>query len=561
MRWAIASAGCNMRNAFLALLVVLAAAPLAWAQQYPQANMQPNPYAQPGMQPNPYAPQPGVQPNPYYGAPPPNGPQVQRVQYPYGSYGYSPAPVYAYPQRGGYAPNYYGYNTGYGVNYYYVQNPYTNYAPYRPAVAGPLPAAQPSWPQPSQPLPPVSQEEIAPGSVVPLEGDPEGEVPAPAAGISFRRATAECLWSDAGYTATFMRPMHMNGPLATTGSTTDAIPGALGQPSTLALFGDKSVDFGLFSGARAELGIFLDHENRFSLEVGGFILFPNTSSFFTSADQNGNPVISRPYFNIGSDPGNGLSPNEQFRFANSLQGFLTGTFAVDLKSQMEGFEFNARFHSYIQDRYHIDLLGGFRYLRLDESLQTRELVNALPGTTVPFAGGTYNPPDFITDQDNFRTINQFIGSQLGARLSWEERWFTLDAFAKLALGATLEHADINGSTTLNSPTGTQTANGGVLALPSNSGSFNRTIFGVVPECGFDLGVNITQYIRVKLGYSFLYWNHVDRPGSQYDLNINPGQVNSSAFFGQTGGPPGPAHRFNDEVFWTNSFNLGLEVHF
>ena len=109
--------------------------------------------------------------------------------------------------------------------------------------------------------------------------------------------------------------------------------------------------------------------------------------------------------------------------------------------------------------------------------------------------------------------------------------------------------------------GSQTANGGVLALPSNSGSFGRTVFGVVPEAGFDLSVNVTQNVRVKLGYSFLYWNHVVRPGSQYDLTINPGQVNSSFFFGQTTGPAAPAHRFNEEVFWTNSFNLGLEVHF
>ncbi len=540
VRWANPSAGCNMRNVFLTFLALLASAPLGIAQQ-------PNPYAQ-------------AQANGYAQA---AASGVQPVQYPYGYYGSSAAPAFAYPPQSGYAPNYgyntgypIGYNNGYGVNYYYVQNPYANPGPYRPAGAAPAPApaATTSWPQPVQNLPPLpTQEEVA---GIPLEGDPLGQTHAPVAGISFRRPTADCFWFDPSYTATFMRPMHMNGPLVTTGSVNDPIPGALNQPGTLVLFGQNTVDFGLFSGARAELGIFLDRENHFSLDVTGFYLVQNTSSFFIGADPNGNPLIARPYFNVAD------GFNQQYRFVNSQQGLLTGTFAVDMRSQMAGLEFNAAFHSYIQDRYHAELLGGFRYLRLSESLQTSEQVNALNGTTIPFAGSTFNPPDFVTDQDNFTTLNQFYGPQVGARLSWEERWFTLDAFAKLALGANVERTDINGSTTLITPgQAAQTANGGVLAVPSNSGSFSRSVFDVVPECGFDLSVNITQNIRVKFGYSFLYWSHVVRPGSQYSTDINPGQVNSSFFFGQTTGPNAPVHRFNEEVFWTNSFNLGLEVHF
>jgi len=531
----------------LAFLALLAFAPLGMAQQ-------PNPYAQAqadGYAASAQAPAGGQQ-YPYS--------QVQRVQYPYGSYGYSPAQGYAYPPRYSYAPyGYnsgaaYGYNNGYGVNYYYVQNPYANSGPYRPAVAGPAPSAAPNWPQPIQNLPPLpAQEEVG---AAPLEADPDVAPHGPGAGVNFRRPTAECLWFSSDYTATFLRPMHMNGPLVTNGSVGDPLPGALGQPGTTVLFGDKSVDFGLFSGVRADLGIFLDRDNRFSLDFNAFYLFPNTSSFYVSADQNGNPVISRPYFNVADGFG------QQFRLANSQPGLLSGTFAVDMRSQMAGAEFNGAFHSYVQDRYHFQLLGGFRYLRLDESLQTREQVNGVNGTTVPFAGGTFNPPDFITDQDNFHTVNQFYGPQVGARLNWEERWFTLGAFSKLALGATVERTDINGSTTLVIPgQGTQTANGGVLALPSNSGSFSRSVFGIVPECGSDLSVNITQNVQLKFGYSFLYWNHVVRPGSQYDLNINPGQINSSFFFGNTTGPAAPAHHFNEEVFWTNSFNLGLEVHF
>ena len=354
----------------------------------------------------------------------------------------------------------------------------------------------------------------------------------------------------------------MNGPLVTSGSTGDAVPGALGQPNTAALFGANNVDFGLFSGIRADLGLFLDYDNRFSIDLGGFYLPPNSSSYSIAGDSSGNPLIARPYFNVGSDTAVGLTPNTPDRFTNSFPEALTGAIAIELRSQMAGAEINAAFHSYLQDRYHLEFFGGLRYLRLEESLQIHEQVNALNGTPVPFAGGTFASPDFITDQDNFHTLNQFIGPQIGARLNWEERWFSLGAFAKVALGATLEHSDIGGSTTLNVPGGaSQTANGGVLALPSNSGSLDHSTFGIVPEFGLELRVNLTQNVALTFGYSFLLWNHVIRPGSQYDLDINPGQVNSSSFFGQTTGTVAPAQRFNEEVFWTNSFNLGLEVHF
>lgn len=515
------------RRVFLAAaLVLLATATFGFAQPYPQFAVPPNPY------------------NGYYQAYQP----MRQAQYPYAYYGNSPTQAYMYAQRTPYVP--YAYNRG-NTPYYYVQNPYTqnpyNYsAPTRAADISPSPA--PAWPAPVQATPP-QEPEPAPTEVV--------DVPAPprAPALNFRRPTGECFWIDAGYVATIIRPMHMNGPLLTTASAAETNAGSLTQPTTLVLFGDRSVDFGLFSGMRAELGLFLDSENRFSLDLSGLYLFANTQSYLATANQNGFPVISRPYFNVAD----GFTG--QFRLANSFPGLLTGGVAVDARSQMGGLELNARYHGYVQDRYHIESLAGFRYLRFSESLRIREQVNPLPGGTVPFAGSTLAPPSFVTDEDNFRTVNQFIGPQLGARLTWEERWFSLAGFAKVGLGATLERTEIFGSTTMVAPTGSTTASGGVLALPSNSGTFNRAVFGLLPEFGIDLSANITPHIRVKAGYSVLLWNHVVRPGSQYDLNLNPAQINSSFLFNGVSGPSRPAYRFNEESFFSHSINLGLEVHF
>ena len=84
------------------------------------------------------------------------------------------------------------------------------------------------------------------------------------------------------------------------------------------------------------------------------------------------------------------------------------------------------------------------------------------------------------------------GVQLGGKVRWQEDWFFVGAYGKVAFGATQQSVLINGSTTVHSATlGDQTATGGILALPSNIGDYRRTIFGIVPEAGINFGVEFT----------------------------------------------------------------------
>jgi hypothetical protein len=137
----------------------------------------------------------------------------------------------------------------------------------------------------------------------------------------------------------------------------------------------------------------------------------------------------------------------------------------------------------------------------------------------------------------------------------------LEAFAKLGLGITHQQADINGSTSLSSAAGIQTVPGGVLALPSNIGHHSRTQFGIIPEFGVNVGVEVCEHVRLNVGYSLLMWNRVLRPAAQIDHAVNPTQIPSNAAFGTLGGPNAPQYRFNDEFFWTHTFSLGLEFHY
>ena len=190
-----------------------------------------------------------------------------------------------------------------------------------------------------------------------------------------------------------------------------------------------------------------------------------------------------------------------------------------------------------------------------------ENINGINGNTIQFP---VNGPGFssVTDQDSFSTTNQFYGAQLGGRLTWENKWFDAGAFAKLGLGATMQRVNINGTTTFFSPAGNQTVTGGLLALSSNIGTYNRTVFGVLPEMGFNFGVHFNDHVRLNFGYSCMLWNRVVRPDMQYDHNVNTNLAPTGNFNpGNVTGLVSPQFRFNDELFWINSFKVGLEFRY
>src|SRR5439155_16426377 len=114
---------------------------------------------------------------------------------------------------------------------------------------------------------------------------------------------------------------------------------------------------------------------------------------------------------------------------------------------------------------------------------------------------------------------------------------------------TREAANIEGSTSLQTPTTTVTVPGGVLAVASNSGRNARNEFAAVPEVGVNLGWQLRPWLRANIGFTFLYWSNVLRPGDQIDRTINFAQVPSDPTFGLPGGPRRPAFTFNETDFW------------
>ena len=231
------------------------------------------------------------------------------------------------------------------------------------------------------------------------------------------------------------------------------------------------------------------------------------------------------------------------------------------KTDFWGIELNGRTHGYFGPGTHLDVLVGFRTLRLDDSLRIQDQATDVDGGFLTFKKAPLGPGDSLVEIDHFGTSNQFFGGQLGGEFLWEHPCFSVGLIAKLAVGATQQDARIDGSAisvpAVGPPT---TAPGGILTQVSNIGTYSRYVFGIVPEVGASLNFDVTSNIRLRTAYSFMAMNSVLRPGDIIDRTVNPGLPAGSPAFG-TPGPARPAFTFRDETFTMHTFSFGVEVHF
>ena len=140
--------------------------------------------------------------------------------------------------------------------------------------------------------------------------------------------------------------------------------------------------------------------------------------------------------------------------------------------------------------------------------------------------------------------------------------WSAELLTKLALGDTHQIVSINGSQVQDDNVlGISTFRGGLLALPTNIGRFTQDRFSVVPELGLNLGYQVTDHLRLVVGYSFLYWSSVVRPGGQSDRNLDvtniPNFISTALPTGQ--GRPAPLLQTTD--FWAQGINFGLQFRF
>jgi hypothetical protein len=197
------------------------------------------------------------------------------------------------------------------------------------------------------------------------------------------------------------------------------------------------------------------------------------------------------------------------------------------------------------------MLFGYRTLGLDEGLTINEQLTTRSLPT----------PQTYRVQDRFETSNRFYGGQIGVDGEYRFGSFSVGARAKLGLGNTQQMAVLSGFTTRqigsNPP---ETQPGGLLVLNgTNLGRHYHDSFTVVPEFGLTFGYQLTSWCRATIGYNFLYWSNVIRPGGTIDRGVNTAYVPfAPALPPGAGVPVRPAFINGNSDFWAQGLTLGLE---
>jgi hypothetical protein len=345
-------------------------------------------------------------------------------------------------------------------------------------------------------------------------------------------------------------------PLVTTNITND-VPqdeaGVLTSPTTRILFGGRDVLDDQFDGGRLRFGLWLDRCHTWGVGFEYFQIGSESDNF--SRTSTGDPILARPFFNTQT----GVEDSELVAYP----GVISGRVAVRAESEFQGAGVHFRYLRCCDqgcskwlfcgcpEHYcsRTEAMIGYRYLQLDESVQVTE--NLVSGLT--------NEPGSFDIVDRFETRNEFNGVDLGWSYRHTRGYWTMDCLLRLGVGNTRQTVRINGQTTIDSPLQdpqVQTFPGGLLTQTSNIGTYRNNQFAVVPEFNTNLGYQLTEHFRVMLGYTFIYWSNVVRPGDQIDLDVNPELIPPPA--DPITGAQRPGFAFDTTDYWAQGINLGVE---
>ncbi len=348
-------------------------------------------------------------------------------------------------------------------------------------------------------------------------------------------APGPCFWVDAEYLLWWIKGAPLSAPIATLGSPADTVPGALGQPNTRVV-SPGTLNYGPFSGGRITLGGWLDDDRTWGVEGSAFLLETRTSQFFAGSAPGG-PVFFVPFQDGGAVP-----PAES-AFPFGAGGATSGFIAATNSTRLWGSEGNILVNLGRSSSFSLTGLAGFRYLDLAENLHME---------TLGAAGGTA-----LISLDRFSTRNQFWGGQVGLRGEVRSGGLFANLCARVALGDMHESVNANGVSTF---LGT-TVQGGFFVLGSNFGRRTSDVFAVIPEVRTQVGYDVTDYLRVFVGYEFLYVSDVVRPGDQIDHRVNFTQQAAPVGGGGLVGPAVPAPQFRHTDFWAHGLNFGVSMRF
>jgi len=340
-------------------------------------------------------------------------------------------------------------------------------------------------------------------------------------------------WASGEYMVSWYSPMNTPPLVQTIPSVLVNDPQAI--PAT-SFPSRPTVSYNGLSGFRVNVGA---NFQKTGIDVGAFAIQQHTLN--TSLANDGTPVfIGRPF--IDSTTGQPATLN--ISNPNQYSGGVTSS----ITSQVFGFEANVRrgWYTFLSDS--TNLLAGFRYFDLQESIDVSSFSAFPTGDTVAIS-------------DSFRTHNSFYGGQIGFSTIYggDQAGFGFAFTSKSGIGGVNQRVDIVGTNTINQSGVVTTEAGGLLARGFNSGSFSRGKFAYMQDMDVKLTYNFSSAFQVSLGYSLFYISSVVRAGDQVSPYINPNEIR----FINGGLPsvvgPQPTFAWNSHSFVIHGMTFGAKL--
>jgi hypothetical protein len=304
---------------------------------------------------------------------------------------------------------------------------------------------------------------------------------------------------------------------------------------------DNGLDSGLMPGYRLSGGMYFGCEKKVGISGRVFGLYRSNDTVSATGDGLNGQSVGLPFVNtqIGA-------PDAYLVSYNSGVPVASGTASINTKMDLIAAEPSLRVLVSGSRDHQIDLLGGYTYLRLKDS------VGINTNSTDLFTGNLIPDGTTFVTRDQFNAENTFHGGHLGLTNTVSRSRVSLSTLTKVSFGNMHEVATINGSTVVTQPNANPvTTAGGIYAQPSNTGTVTRDAFAFIPELGVKGGLRIRNNVSLTAGYTFLYISKVALGGNQIDPNIDLTQAQ--------GGPAAatPVFNYRDGSMWFQGVDLGL----
>ncbi len=322
--------------------------------------------------------------------------------------------------------------------------------------------------------------------------------------------------------------------------------GATQFPGNVLLGGpDAQIGGDMIAGLRGNFGFWLDDCQ--SIGAGGrvFGLFGGETAHMYTSD--GTTSLGVPFLDVfQASQGLPLQGAQIVAQGSQGVGVNTGYVNVETDTDFIATEAYGRFLLARSGRSRADLIGGYTYVRLDDSLgMNTQSVNGITDTIV---NGT------ITNTfDQFSTSNTFNGGHIGFTTDITHGRWTFSTLSKVALGNMSQETQVGGQTVVIPPPNngsTSTTSHGILTYPSNSGSQQRDVFTFLPEAGAKLRYCLTPKMKFNVGYTFIFLPNVALAGSLIDPVVDTRQ-----------NEPYPQSLTGQGSYYLHGLDLGLTYQF